>query len=142
MRIHCYLLALLLPCTSSMASAPTETDTMQDPRIQEAIALMNGFATRTGLTAGQSPRRYLWTDAFAVCNYLGLARSTGEEGYTELALQLVDQVHHTLGRHRDDDRAPRLDQRTGRGRRRAPPHPRRSAHRQDAAGTRPRRADR
>jgi len=77
---------------------------MPDPRIQEAIALMNGFAKHTGLTAGQSPRRYLWTDAFAVCNYLGLARATGEEGYTELALQLVDQVHHTLGRHRDDDR--------------------------------------
>ena len=76
---------------------------MPDPRIQEAIALMNGFAERTGLTSGQTPRRYLWTDAFAVCNYLGLARTTGEEGYTGLALQLVDQVHHTLGRHRDDD---------------------------------------
>ena len=64
---------------------------------------MNAFAGRTGLTAGQSPRRYLWTDAFAVCNYLGLARITGDERYTGLALQLVEQVHHTLGRHRDDD---------------------------------------
>ncbi|MGB5261044.1 MAG: hypothetical protein WBO34_11060 [Gammaproteobacteria bacterium] len=69
----------------------------------EAITLMNGFAERTGLISGQSPRRYLWTDAFAVCNYLGLARTTGEEDYIGLALQLVDQVHHTLGRHRDDD---------------------------------------
>ena len=77
---------------------------MQDPRLKEAIALMNNFAERTGLTTGQSPRRYLWTDAFAVCNYLGLARTTGEESYTALALQLVEQVHHTLGRHRDDDR--------------------------------------
>jgi hypothetical protein len=56
------------------------------------------------LTSGQPRRRYLWTDAFAVCNYLGLARTTGEETYTGLALQLVDQVHHSLGRHRDDDR--------------------------------------
>jgi hypothetical protein len=79
-------------------------DSMPDPRIQEAIALMNGFAGRTGLTAGQTPRRYLWTDAFAVCNYLGLARTTGDKAYTELALQLVEQVHHSLGRHRDDDR--------------------------------------
>jgi hypothetical protein len=77
---------------------------MPDPRIQEAITLMNGFAERTGLTPGQPRQRYLWTDAFAVCNYLGLARTTGEAAYTGLALQLVDQVHHTLGRHRNDDR--------------------------------------
>jgi hypothetical protein len=47
--------------------------------------------------------RYLWTDAFAVCNFLGLARATGEERHTELALTLVDQVHQTLGQHRPDD---------------------------------------
>jgi hypothetical protein len=45
----------------------------------------------------------LWTDAFAVCNFLGLARTTGKQRYNELALRLVDQVHHTLGRHRRDD---------------------------------------
>jgi len=77
---------------------------MPDPRFDEAIALMNNYAERTGLASEQPQRRYLWTDAFAVCNYLGLARSSGEQGYTERALQLVDQVHHTLGRHRDDDR--------------------------------------
>ncbi|MGB5177483.1 MAG: hypothetical protein WBP44_02005 [Gammaproteobacteria bacterium] len=77
---------------------------MPDPRLDEAIALMNNFAQRTGLASGQPRRRYLWTDAFAVCNYLGLARTTGEQAYTERALQLVDQVHHTLGRHRDDER--------------------------------------
>ncbi|MDH3526920.1 MAG: hypothetical protein OEM43_05400 [Gammaproteobacteria bacterium] len=99
-----YLLILLLPLTSIMADTPTETGPIPDPRIQEAIALMNGFAEHTGLSSGQPRRRYLWTDAFAVCNYLGLAHTTGEEHYTGLALQLVDQVHHTLGRHRDDDR--------------------------------------
>jgi hypothetical protein len=76
---------------------------MSDPGITEAIALMQGFAERTGLSAGHPPRRYLWTDAFAVCNYLGLAQATGEQRYMGLALRLVDQVHHTLGRHRDDD---------------------------------------
>jgi hypothetical protein len=97
------LLILLLPFRSTVADARTGTTHMPDPRIREAITLMNAFAERTGPGSAQSPRRYLWTDAFAVCNYLGLARATGEEGYTGLALQLVDQVHHTLGRHRDDD---------------------------------------
>ncbi|MCE7699845.1 MAG: hypothetical protein K8E24_013850, partial [Methanobacterium paludis] len=49
------------------------------------------------------PKRYLWTDAFAVCNYLELFRLTDDKSYKDLALRLVDQVHHTLGRHRDDD---------------------------------------
>jgi len=71
--------------------------------VTEAIALMQSFAERTGLTGGHPPRRYLWTDAFAVCNLLGLARATGEDRYAQLALRLVEQVHHTLGRHRDDD---------------------------------------
>jgi hypothetical protein len=70
---------------------------------QEAIALMLDFAERTGLTSERAPQRYLWTDAFAVCNLVGLARATGEARYTELALRLVDHVHHTLARHRGDD---------------------------------------
>ncbi|WP_455233883.1 hypothetical protein [Thiogranum longum] len=76
---------------------------MPDARTREAVALMLDFAERTGLTSERPPSRYLWTDAFAVCNFLGLARATGEEKYQRLALQLVDQVHHTLGRYRDDD---------------------------------------
>lgn len=74
-----------------------------DPRIQEAIVLMRDFAQRTGLSSDRPPQRYLWTDAFAVCNLLGLGRATGEPRYTELALRLVDRVHHSLGRHRDDE---------------------------------------
>ncbi len=62
------------------------------------------FAARTGLTNGHDAQRYLWTDAFAVCNFLALARATGEERYRGLALSLVDQVHQVLGRHRPDDR--------------------------------------
>jgi hypothetical protein len=65
--------------------------------------LMLAFAERTGLTGTAPARRYLWTDAFAVCNFLGFAAATGEARWRELALRLVGQVHHVLGRHRDDD---------------------------------------
>jgi len=66
--------------------------------------MMMEFARETGLSpARKSPRRYLWTDAFGMCNFLGLYHQAGEEAYLNLALQLVDQVHHTLGRHRGDD---------------------------------------
>jgi len=68
-----------------------------------AIDLMMRFADRTGLTSARGEQRYLWTDAFAVCNFLGLARATGDERYKELALELVERVHNTLGRHRPDD---------------------------------------
>ncbi len=76
---------------------------MPESRTEEAISLMKNFAENTGLTSKRPPRRYLWTDAFAVCNFLGLARLTDDPQYTELALQLVEQVHHTLGKHRADD---------------------------------------
>ena len=66
--------------------------------------LMAEFAARTGLDPPHDrPRRYLWTDAYAVCNYLELSRRTGDTAYRDLALRLVDLVHHTLGRHREDD---------------------------------------
>ena len=63
------------------------------------------FADATGLSAvGRPLRRYLWTDAFAVCNFLELYRQTGDESYKRLALSLVEKVHGILGRHRIDDR--------------------------------------
>jgi hypothetical protein len=66
--------------------------------------VMIEFADLTGLLPNSKvPRRYLWTDAFAVCNFLGLYRQTNDELYKNLALHLVDQVHFILGRHRDDD---------------------------------------
>jgi hypothetical protein len=66
--------------------------------------IMIEFAERTGLSsAGLSQERYLWTDAFAVCNFLGLHRKTGDEQYRHLARILVDHVHAVLGRHRRDD---------------------------------------
>lgn len=75
---------------------------LMNPRTQNAVALMTGFAERTGLISEHGPQRYPWTDAFAVCNFLGLARPTGDKRFDQLALRLVDQVHHTLGRHRTD----------------------------------------
>lgn len=68
-----------------------------------AIELMLKFSDETGLTSNKPPRRYLWTDAFALCNFLGLYKLTNENKFKDLAIQLVDQVHGTLGKHREDD---------------------------------------
>lgn len=65
--------------------------------------LMEQFADSSGISGKTTPRRYLWTDAFAVCNFLGLSRRTGDARYRYYAQELVNQVHHVLGRHRDDD---------------------------------------
>jgi hypothetical protein len=42
-----------------------------------AIDLLDAFAERTGLNSAQHPSRYLWTDAFDVCGWIGLHESTG-----------------------------------------------------------------
>ncbi|MDD3083089.1 MAG: hypothetical protein PHW17_12810 [Desulfobacterales bacterium] len=66
--------------------------------------IMTDFMNSTGLsTSGKPPRRYLWTDAFAVCNFLELYRQTGDELWRKTAINLVDQVHYILGCHRQDD---------------------------------------
>ena len=68
-----------------------------------ARSIMNDFAASTGLSdTSHEPTRYLWTDAFAVCNYLELYRQTGEQTFLQLALKLVNQVHQILGQHRKD----------------------------------------
>ncbi len=77
---------------------------MRNKSLELAAEFLAGFATRTGLSSDLPPRRYLWTDAFAVCTLLGLHTTGGGEMPRELALRLVDQVHQTLGRHRPDDR--------------------------------------
>jgi len=62
------------------------------------------FAQRSGLSpVAQSPRRYLWTDAFAVCNFVELYERTGDQKCRRYASELIDQVHRVLGRHRSDD---------------------------------------
>lgn len=82
---------------------------------------MSGFVERTGLTSDRPSQRYLWTDAFAVCNFLELGRLTGQERFTALALRLVDQVHQVLGRYRPDD--PRTGWISGVGEREGESHP-------------------
>jgi len=77
----------------------------------------------------EPPRRYLWTDAFAVCNCIGLAaaaeaasgsaggaagsaQSTGAAGsvgsseaefWRRMSLVTIEHVHAVLARHRADD---------------------------------------
>ena len=68
-----------------------------------AETIMLEFAANTGLSSEKPSRRYLWTDAFAVCNFIQLYKQTKKESYKELAIDLVEQVHHTLGKHRKDD---------------------------------------
>jgi hypothetical protein len=66
--------------------------------------LMAAFARRTGLSpAADNPQRYLWTDAFAVCNFLELSQRTGDQEYRRYATELIDQVHRVLGRFRFDE---------------------------------------
>lgn len=74
-----------------------------DLRTQRALQLMLKFVQRTGLILAEPGRRYLWTDAYAVCNLLSLEKATSEVEYTELAARLVAAVHVTLGKHRSDD---------------------------------------
>eukprot|EP01127_Copromyxa_protea_P008413 TRINITY_DN1934_c0_g1_i15.p1 TRINITY_DN1934_c0_g1~~TRINITY_DN1934_c0_g1_i15.p1 ORF type:complete len:100 (-),score=3.90 TRINITY_DN1934_c0_g1_i15:763-1062(-) len=44
--------------------------------------------------------RYLWTDAFGLCNFLTLWQVTNEEMYLHLADALIEDVHDVLGRDR------------------------------------------
>jgi hypothetical protein len=91
----------------------------QSAALAEARRIMADFVERTGLEGnGKRPQRYLWTDAYALCNLLSLYRRSGDREFRQLAVALVDQVHGVLGRHREDD--PRhgwisgLDEATGR----------------------------
>jgi hypothetical protein len=77
---------------------------MQPDNLTLATGLMDDFAYRTGLAPGnESPKRYLWTDAFAVCTFLELGRLSDQDTYLDLACALVQQVHEVLGRHRPDN---------------------------------------
>lgn len=78
---------------------------MQSMQIKAmAQEIMQALAVRTGLIDDTAnPKRYLWTDAFAVCTFLKLYQDSGDIKYKDLALKLVDQVHHILGWHREDD---------------------------------------
>ncbi|MHC1628115.1 MAG: hypothetical protein ACXQTI_04705 [Candidatus Nezhaarchaeales archaeon] len=74
-----------------------------DKRLNIAKRIMEDFARLTGLLSNERQERYLWTDAFAIFNFIGLYVLTREEDFRKLALLLVDRVHHVLGKHRGDD---------------------------------------
>lgn len=69
-----------------------------------AAALMDAFARRTGLEGHAPAVRYLWTDAFATCNFLGLADAGGGSArYDALAERTIAQVHEVLAHFRTGD---------------------------------------
>lgn len=74
-------------------------------RLEIARTLMEEFAIRTGLrgVGGDPARRYLWTDAFAVQTYYGLADALGSKTAGEDALRLIEATHETLGQHHPGD---------------------------------------
>jgi hypothetical protein len=84
---------------------PDATEMTPDSATEAAAQLMSGYARRTGLhpDSQKEQRRYLWTDAFAVCNFIELFVRTGNKFYRQCATDLIDQVHHVLGRYRVDD---------------------------------------
>lgn len=66
---------------------------------------MQDFAQRTGLenSKGSLKRRYLWTDAFALMNFMALLESTEKQEYLDKAKKLIENVHHTLGQFDEKD---------------------------------------
>jgi len=86
-----------------MTNAHSSPRHAPDARTATAIDLMMRFVKRTGVVSDGPGQRYLWTDAFAVCNLLALETATSDPLYGALASRLVDRVHHQLGRFREDD---------------------------------------
>jgi hypothetical protein len=68
-------------------------------RDSEAIVLLEAFARRTGLVDGRESRRYLWTDAIALCTYLTLYRRRRDSVLLRRARTLLSHVHGVLGHH-------------------------------------------
>lgn len=81
---------------------------MRSTSTQLAASIMEDFAERTAIWGDLGDgTRYLWTDAFAVRNYLDLHLRTQQRAQRisslDHALRLIEQVHHNLGKHRSDD---------------------------------------
>jgi len=73
------------------------------PAIARAERILRDFAARTGIrSAGDSARRYLWTDAAAVMAWLDLHEATGDAKHIRCAQDLAGLVHEVLGKHRVD----------------------------------------
>jgi hypothetical protein len=103
-----YLSFRIAPITGALIGVgrhDLEAEMISGSAAATAARLMSEFAKRTGLSPADEERlRYLWTDAFAVCNFLELFERTGDEKYRRCATDLIEQVHRVLGRYRDDDK--------------------------------------
>jgi len=79
--------------------------TSRDESAEFAKLLMQEFTEQTGLSKAENINqdRYLWTDAFAVQNFLALSSYFDDDMYKDLARDLIDNVHYTLGRFDPDD---------------------------------------
>jgi hypothetical protein len=66
---------------------------------------MDDFAQRSGIDgdAGDSTRRYLWTDAFAVQSFFGLSHIYASDKNFNRAFKLIQLVHEHLGKHHPKD---------------------------------------
>jgi hypothetical protein len=104
-------------------AAPLGMELPGTERLAQAAAILDDFAASSSLSAAGQPRRYLWTDAFAVMTWVGLYEKTREPRFLDLALRLVGQVHAVLGAHQEDRAHP-----TARGLRIGKPLPERRPH--------------
>jgi hypothetical protein len=78
---------------------------MSREELVRAGAIIDGYLARTGVVgrSGESDRRYLWTDAFAVRTLISLHDAMAERRRIDEAVLLANTVHRVLGRHRRDD---------------------------------------
>lgn len=73
-------------------------------KINICRSIMADYEGRTGLSSNKDNTcRYLWTDAYAVFNYLELYRQTENQDYLGKAHLLIEDVHMTLGRYQQND---------------------------------------
>jgi hypothetical protein len=103
-------------------------DTATTTDLERASTLMAGFSLRSGLTEqggsgtpGDPTRRYLWTDALALLNFLALNNTTGDKTWDLLAQRIIQQVHGHLGKFAHEDS--RVGWLSGLGEEKAQQHP-------------------
>lgn len=77
----------------------------ENKRFETAKSLMHRFGKRTGISSdeGNRKKRYLWTDAFALLNFLALSEIEKDSKYETYALKIMKEVHHTLGKFAPKD---------------------------------------
>jgi hypothetical protein len=84
-------------CTRFLVGTSSALSDNHSQTVPVVRKIMAAYCRRTDVTNAALPiRRYLWTNAFAVCNFLELYRQTGEQNYLDTALRLVEQVHYSM----------------------------------------------